>query len=211
MLTRKISLVFHNATERGSELFNNYGPKPNSELILGYGFSLLENPDDTIVLKIGGNPAATGSQADAYGSQKKWEVGRDARGVEPVWNEVLAAVCEDPGDQTVEDELYAADMLAQMAQNLFGRLPPAPTSQGVANGVRPQVALMLEHYLEGERLRPNQALHNVEREISGQRDILRSLIQFARNKEREAIEAAREQGVEIIEEEEEEEMDTTEV
>lgn len=46
-------------------MFNNYGPKPNSELLLGYGFVLPNNPEDTIVLKLGG-------------SEKRHEIGRDA-------------------------------------------------------------------------------------------------------------------------------------
>ncbi|KAJ7228355.1 hypothetical protein GGX14DRAFT_346789 [Mycena pura] len=35
-----ISLTLHNPIAAGAELFNNYGAKPNSELVLGYGFSL---------------------------------------------------------------------------------------------------------------------------------------------------------------------------
>lgn len=129
--------MLHVSTPQGEELFNNYGPKPNAELILGYGFSLPNNPDDTIVLKIGGMPTQ---------SQDKWEIGREARGVQPVWEAVVAAVSEDPEDVTVEDELQAADMLGEMAQNLFERLPQQRTED-----LRPEVALMLHHYLEGER------------------------------------------------------------
>ena len=138
--TQAISLVLRTSTPSGQELFNNYGPKPNAELILGYGFSLPHNPDDTIVLKIGGgNPAG--------GSQPKFEVGRNARGAEPVWNAVLAAICGDPEEKTVEDELDAAEMLAEMAENLRNRLPQ-PKQAG--HDVRPEVATMLEHYLEGK-------------------------------------------------------------
>ena len=49
-----LALVLHTPTSRGHELLNNYGPKPNAELILGYGFALPHNPDDTIVLRLGG-------------------------------------------------------------------------------------------------------------------------------------------------------------
>ena len=48
-----IELSSEVAYQQGDELFNNYGPKPNSSLILGYGFALPDNPDDTILLKIG--------------------------------------------------------------------------------------------------------------------------------------------------------------
>jgi hypothetical protein len=35
------------------EVWNNYGPKGNEELLLGYGFALRENPADTVKLKLG--------------------------------------------------------------------------------------------------------------------------------------------------------------
>ncbi|KZT69429.1 SET domain-containing protein [Daedalea quercina L-15889] len=177
--TQTISLVLRTSTASGQELFNNYGPKPNAELILGYGFSLPENPDDTIVLKIGGNPAGSASA-----SQPKYEVGRNASGADPVWNTVLAAICGDPEESTVEDELDGAEMLAEMVENLRNRLPQ-PGAAG--QDLRPEVATMLEHYLEG------------------QREILHSLIAFARDKERQAIQKAREQGLQIVDEEAEEE------
>ncbi|TFY63912.1 hypothetical protein EVJ58_g2957 [Rhodofomes roseus] len=178
-------------TPRAAELFNNYGPKPNAELILGYGFSLPHNPDDTIVLKIGGNPTTSPTTpitpttpATAQPPGGKFEVGRDARGADPVWAAVLAVLCEDPEETTVEDELDAAEMLAEMAENLRNRLPQ-PRVAG--QDFRPEVATMLEHYLEG------------------QRDILSSLIAFAREKERQAVQQAREQGLQIVDEEAEEE------
>ncbi|PCH42980.1 SET domain-containing protein [Wolfiporia cocos MD-104 SS10] len=170
--TDSISLVIHTSTTRGAELFNNYGPKPNAELILGYGFSLPHNPDDTIVLKIGG--AAQGT----------WEVGRGARNAEPLWDAVLAAVSGgvEPAERSIEDELDAADMLAEMVENLYDRLP-----QGKTGEMRKEVAIMLEHYLEG------------------QRDILQSVSRFTQEKKQRAIANAREQGLQIVDEEEDEE------
>ena len=35
------------------QVFNNYGPKSNEEFLLGYGFVLDPNPDDTLVLRLG--------------------------------------------------------------------------------------------------------------------------------------------------------------
>lgn len=147
--TSKISLVLHTKTPAGSELFNNYGPKPNAELILGYGFTLQDNPDDTIVLKIGG--------ATSYkGVQEKWEVGRGAKGIEPVWEYVLAAVHQEDeeadaeaeeGSGMVEDELLSSEMLADMAQALMDKLPVTDIAD--AGSVKPEVLTMLRHYVEG--------------------------------------------------------------
>ncbi|KAK9480564.1 hypothetical protein V1514DRAFT_325747 [Lipomyces japonicus] len=38
--------------DKGQELFNNYGPKGNEELLMGYGFCLKDNPFDSVALKI---------------------------------------------------------------------------------------------------------------------------------------------------------------
>jgi hypothetical protein len=76
----------------------------------------------------------------------KWEVGRDARGADGVWDSVLAALQE--GDEpTYDDHLDTSDALADMVQALLDKLPeqdnPAP------DDVREDVALMIHHYVEG--------------------------------------------------------------
>ncbi|KAK7000969.1 SET domain-containing protein [Favolaschia claudopus] len=148
-----ISVIHHNPIVAGTEVFNNYGAKPNSELILGYGFSLPNNPDDTIALKIGGQNGG------------RWEVGRDGRGAEPVWDFVLASLAEEGTEPTYEDHLDASEMLADMAQDLMQKLPDIPTSNPTPTGVREDVASMVRHYIEG------------------QREILESLIEYGAAKE----------------------------
>jgi len=131
-----ISLVIHSPGVHGQELFNNYGPKPNSELILGYGFSIAHNPDDTIVLKIGGIGG------------NKWEIGRSAQCVEGLWKEILSNFCQSSEEApTYEDVLDASGMLQEMVQTLIERLPANMPPE--AQGIRPEVATMLSHYLEG--------------------------------------------------------------
>lgn len=58
---------------------------------------------------------------------------------------------QDSAGSTVEDELYAADMLAEMAESLYSRLPSERHESG---DIRPEIALMLEHYLEGRASAP---------------------------------------------------------
>ncbi|KAJ7752803.1 SET domain protein [Mycena maculata] len=159
-----ISLTLHNPVAGRQELFNNYGVKPNSELILGYGFSLPNNPDDTIVLKMGGVEG------------KKWEVGRSARGADEVWNSVLGMM--GSSEPTYEDYLDAAAALGDMVQALLDKLPH-PSDSG-PNGIREDVALMLQNYLEG------------------QREILESLTAFASSKEELGIAMARKEGIEVV-------------
>ena len=39
-------LITHEGFEGGMEIFDDYGPKANDELIMGYGFSIEGNKDD---------------------------------------------------------------------------------------------------------------------------------------------------------------------
>lgn len=150
-----LSLSIHSLNQRGEELLNNYGAKPNSELILGYGFSLEGNPDDTIVLSISGGPATSDPSPEG---KERWEVGRNARGVEGVWNYVLNAIssgsqpeeAEESENIEVENRLEAAGMLSGMCQSYLDRLPKIPpASDQSPPELRPEVLTMLAHYIEG--------------------------------------------------------------
>ncbi|KAF4554924.1 SET domain-containing protein 1 [Elsinoe fawcettii] len=44
----RFGLSLHEGVSKGSEIFNNYGPKSNSELLMGYGFCIEGNPYDTV-------------------------------------------------------------------------------------------------------------------------------------------------------------------
>ncbi|KAG8918521.1 hypothetical protein FRC01_001817, partial [Tulasnella sp. 417] len=165
-----VSIVVGSEIKSESEVLNNYGPKPNSELILGYGFALPINPDDTIILQLGGSPT-------------KWEIARNSRPVTPdalngifqeAFNRLLIAwkvdMREELGpdwDENHEDEEFEVDMaymrkdaalmlLEASTSRLEGLLEakerldtlsaePSPTSS-----VRAGVLQMLCYYVEGE-------------------------------------------------------------
>lgn len=44
--------------EAGAEVFNNYGPKSNGELLLGYGFCIPDNPHDCVAMTLKAPPPA---------------------------------------------------------------------------------------------------------------------------------------------------------
>ena len=165
-----VCLQMHTLYPAGEEVFNNYGAKPNSELLLGYGFTLPNNPDDTLVLKLGG----TGS------TSKRWEVGRDARGVEGLWEEIVDAVKDKQDEEDDEAPpwslmLDASDVLDSMLTAMLDRLPAISSMQDL----RADVAPMLADY------------------VSGQKDILVDLIAYAGQKEREAVQMAQADGVDV--------------
>jgi hypothetical protein len=187
-----ISLVLHEPTRVGQELFNNYGPKPNSELILGYGFSIPRNPDDTIVLQLGG--AGTESL--------KWEIGRGARGVEELWLVVLKFVRETQSEEKEQEyeyelQLDAADVLSEMTLSLMNRLPEGKGIQGGERGIRAEIYSMWEDYVEGKYIQCPFA-HAFNLYDVGQRSILESVMAFLAEKENAAIRLARELGIDVI-------------
>lgn len=179
-----LSLHVHVPSQPGDELLNNYGRKPNSELILGYGFSLEGNPDDTLVLSVGGGPT---TPASSSGEKQTWEVGREARRAEGVWDHVQGIISsgsepegEDSEATRLDNQLYAANTLSEMCQEYLARLPQIPAGTDLSySELRPEVLTMLTHYIEG------------------QRDILESMIRFAEGKEGEALEEAQKLGIEL--------------
>lgn len=124
---------------RLTEVFNNYGAKPNDEFILGYGFSLPDNPDDTITLQIGGSTTSL-----------KWVVGRNAHNVEGLWCDVQSMVVGEESDCAFEDDLETAAVLSDMVRaKLDGMKTVADVRQ--SDAIRPTVRVMLEHYIAGRR------------------------------------------------------------
>ncbi|KIK39010.1 hypothetical protein CY34DRAFT_808768, partial [Suillus luteus UH-Slu-Lm8-n1] len=112
------------------------------------------------------------------GSSNKWGIGRLASGVEGLWNEVRRLVAETPEEIGYEDDLEAAQLLLEMVQKKFDSLPDLPDEN--CAGIRPAVRLMLKHYLEG------------------QRDILASLKMYFEERQEAAVEAARNEGIELV-------------
>lgn len=52
----RFSLSLRSGAKAGGEVFNNYGPKSNDELLLGYGFCLEDNPHDKVLLTLKAPP-----------------------------------------------------------------------------------------------------------------------------------------------------------
>ncbi|KAH7338877.1 hypothetical protein B0J17DRAFT_393964 [Rhizoctonia solani] len=173
-----LDLLVHETIPAGAECFNNYGPKPNSELILGYGFALPSNPDDTILLSLAASNTMKGSMV---------EIGREAKNAERLWELVIAKVSELGGDEPIstwEIELEAAETIMSLTEQRMGRLPDVSKASGV--DTRQQVLEMIGYYLEGQRA------------------ILTSLIQWAQAKRLEARNKALAEGVELVLDDEEE-------
>lgn len=195
-----ISLVLNTPSVGGQELFNNYGPKPNSSFILGYGFSLPDNLDDTILLKIGSAGPNSESEPSRSTASVGYEIGRNAKGAEALWEEVQARVAtefvddDQPDDNNGEGEgegeqekelhikLETADVLCDMIVSHISRLPDL--SQDLASmNIRNDVKMMWEHY------------------VRGQSSILQDFLSWVEEKQQEALETAQALGIAIGDEE----------
>lgn len=47
-----MQLLDYESVQAGDELFNNYAPKQNDELLLGYGFCLRDNPVEQFAIRM---------------------------------------------------------------------------------------------------------------------------------------------------------------
>ncbi|EJD38215.1 SET domain-containing protein [Auricularia subglabra TFB-10046 SS5] len=174
-----LSIVQHAPVAAGAEVLNNYGPKPNAELVLGYGFALPDNPDDTLVLKVSG-------------AADRREIWRAGGGLQRILFDVLSVLVAQTGGPpthahaAIPLEYDGAFVLAEM---LEARLAATPSLDGLSedappSGVRPEVLRMLKFY------------------VQGQREILRDAIAWAKDKIEEVAERAADLGIDLGEDEE---------
>jgi hypothetical protein len=154
-----LSLVLHDGAAEHCEIPNNYGAKPNSEFLLGYGFTLPSNPDDTMAFKLPGEGS-------------RWEIGRKATGdVQRLFKAVeermksqlgISAEVLDEMDEVekIELSLEATDLFQEMLQGLMMKLPTWIHEEGYqpGAGIRPEILEIVRPYVEGAQpiLWPNR-------------------------------------------------------
>ncbi|WOO80919.1 Ribosomal lysine N-methyltransferase set10 [Vanrija pseudolonga] len=166
-----ISFVAPAAIETGAEIFNNYGAKSNEALLLGYGFVLDANPDDTVVLRLGTGalPPDAKARLDAKGldAVERFAVGRDGELPKQLLEVVRAMLGEDEhehdhsDDEDDEHACYEAEekglnleldvlgMLGQMIEDKLAKLK-AGGVPGADAKVRPEVARLVKVYRDGQ-------------------------------------------------------------
>jgi hypothetical protein len=138
-----LSLVSHLPIKKGEEVFNNYGPKSNDELLIGYGFVIKNNPEDTMLLKLPGD-------------ERRFRIGRNATGeVTNVWNEIgrrlqesFASDGDDLDIVMAELELEVAQVLPEMLHGLKNKLPRLD-SQQTTDTVKNDIKKMIQEYVKG--------------------------------------------------------------
>ncbi|BEJ04917.1 hypothetical protein CcaverHIS641_0207340 [Cutaneotrichosporon cavernicola] len=73
------AISFISPGQEAGEVLNNYGARGNEALLLGYGFVIPSNQDDTLVLQLGGMSDEIVAALEKQGLEagKRFEVGRD--------------------------------------------------------------------------------------------------------------------------------------
>lgn len=156
------------AHAEGDQLFNNYGPKPNDELLMGYGFAIPGNPDNTLPLKLGGASVPPAVQAvlerEKLDAGQVFFVGADGELPKDLFKVVRILLGgggeheHEHGDDD-EDEHAAhaheeaeleleADVLGMLGQMLEGKL--AAIGDVPTDGCRPEVVRDCLAYRDGE-------------------------------------------------------------
>jgi len=193
-----LSLVLHDGAAEHSELYNNYGAKPNSEFLLGYGFTLPSNPDDTMAFKL-------------PGEGRRWEIGRKATGdaqglfeaVEERMKSQMGISAEDLEEMdevdTIDLSLEATDLFQEMLQDLMMKFPTWVHEDGYqpGAGIRPEILGIVRPYIEGARPILRSSRWTDSDTGLGQRDILDDLSEWSSLKRGELVASAKDLGVEF--------------
>ncbi|KAI9638021.1 uncharacterized protein MKK02DRAFT_36002 [Dioszegia hungarica] len=182
--TKTISLVTPAAHSKGAQLFNNYGPKPNEELLLGYGFVIDDNPDDVVALKLGSQKASgtvterlTKAELDPT---KRFLLRRDGK-LDPDLMSVLRILLspdypveEEEIDSEDEHALHAQeeksmqlelDVLGTLGQMLDDKLEKLEQASPGEGEVRDEVRTMVEVYRKGQVEIVSTAMEKIEERI----------------------------------------------
>lgn len=179
--TKTISLVTAQSQRKGQQLYNNYGPKPNEELLLGYGFVIEDNPDDMVVLKVGRSNIPTTSlerlKSAELDPSRRFFLKRDGK-LDPDLLAIMRILISP--DQAAEEDVDSEDehalheqeeksmqlemdvlgMLGQMLDDKLEKMEEVPVVEA-----RENVKRMCEMYRKGQVDILNAGLVQVEERI----------------------------------------------
>ncbi|WWC58388.1 uncharacterized protein I303_100928 [Kwoniella dejecticola CBS 10117] len=170
--TPSISLVSTQITEKGVQLYNNYGPKSNEELLLGYGFVIPDNPDDVVTLRLGTAqlppPIIAKLEAKKLDSSRVFELRRDGE-VDKSLLEMMRIMlnehdCHNHDEIDEEDEhalhqheeqelqlkLDVLGMLGGMLDDKLDKLQSSVSEVAEEGKIRGEIKRMCEIYKQGQ-------------------------------------------------------------
>ena len=151
-----------------TQIYNNYGPKSNEELLFSYGFVLDPNPDDTVTLRLGSATLPSDVQerlkdrgldaSEKFMLKRGGDIPQDLLKLMRVMIGDLPPDNED-GD---EDDPHAEherevrgvelelDVLGSLGGMLEDKLAKLPDLDGAVENAREEVVRMVRVYVRGE-------------------------------------------------------------
>lgn len=190
--TQTVSLVHHFPLGPNQQVFNNYGSKPASSLLLSYGFALPieRQPEgmETLPLLVGGIPPAKQALCDraGVGWAQTWDLCLIDGVVEPPTGlrKLLRAVVADPDEEaaieadptvlagrvSVDNEGAALDTLAALLDGklaVLARVAEAAAASAASDDVRPAVARLADVYRTNQLTLLTEAAAWTVRELRG--------------------------------------------
>jgi hypothetical protein len=144
-------------------VFNNYGPKPNEELLLSYGFVIPSNPDDVVMLRLPASKLREKGLKD-----ERWLMKRDGeieKGLLDTMRVLLGGSITEAEEDEDEDEAdehamhekeqkglnLELDVLGALGQMLEDKLRKLQESgKDIQGDVRENVKGMCEVYRQGK-------------------------------------------------------------
>jgi hypothetical protein len=174
--TPSVSFLNSQPVPAGKEVYNNYGPKSNEELLLSYGFVLSPNPDDTLILRLGASEdIASRLKSEGIDVKQRFAVRKDGEIPQELLRTMRAMMggnvhehgegCghnhaddEDDEDEDgheahakeMEEMELEMDVLGTLGGMLEDKLGKLRVEVQVGEGVRKDVKRMCELYRQGE-------------------------------------------------------------
>lgn len=163
-----VSVLVHRPIPAGSQIYNNYGAKPNDELLLSYGFTLPSLPFDTCPLLLGGLPPAKAELCRALGLDPSHRFLLTRSGdVDPDLRECVRVAVADEAEEgilraktagergrvTWENEMGALDLVLEMVRKKLEVLQEVAQESEASRGdalIREDVRAVCDVYRQGK-------------------------------------------------------------
>lgn len=176
MEVESVNFVAGSPISASDQILNNYGPKPNEELLHGYAFTLSPNPDDTLGLKLGGAAppdVLAKLEREKLDMTQRFVVGTDGelpRELLKVVRILLGGEGEHEHDHDEDEDEHAAhaheeaeleleaEVLGMLGSMLEGKL--AAIGEVETEGCRPEVVRDCNVYRDGELFQNPSLLGN---------------------------------------------------
>lgn len=144
---QRIAFKTGDTLKEGEEVYSNYGARPNEEMLFSYGFSIVDNPMDAVLLRLGSSAAVESSV---------FYIRRLDQGGVPVelWQALAAAFAL--GDDNAEGEAEELVVGLEEVEMLFGALQQRQAS---LDGTKAADITSIDTFTQGMGVKETRRYH----------------------------------------------------